>query len=195
MADIGFCLFRRTWASVMALRERISPAAVAGFIVPVDIDAIDGIARERFWPHVVHEGRKGVLPFIAHTDASRAVVLVAMILWIGTTLSHIAPREIFGGQMSTVGMAVASRSPQNTFAFQASTAYAFAKFHVAAINDSGLTAVAPTRPIRFQRLGLGAADNEKASVSLSRNIDQSRHTSIVSQAWQTLVERLAIWPI
>jgi hypothetical protein len=87
---------------VPGLRGPSSPSAVAGFVVPVDVDPIDRVFRGRPGPHVGEECLVGFKPTLAHGDPTATVVVK---LWVGGPVAprlHVLPRSVFNGLVCTV---------------------------------------------------------------------------------------------
>ncbi len=72
-----------------------SPSAILGFIVAVVVLAVDGHA---FWgfPHVLKE-QNIIVPSFAYLDTTTTIVVIAGLVWIVATLSHILPDPVSSG--------------------------------------------------------------------------------------------------
>src|SRR5258708_12147525 len=99
----------RFWAPVEGLLRLRGPAAVAGFVVAVVLDAVDRVLRRRSRPHVRVERRVVVEPTIAHQDAAASVVLVALVVRIEAAFLHRTPDCIFRRSRSLVPSPVTLR--------------------------------------------------------------------------------------
>src|SRR5213078_296340 len=82
-------------ASIGYLLRRGSPAAVAGFVVAIDVDTVDAVVRGRLASHIGEDRLEAVVPTLADPDATTAIVLVVSVVRIGTPLKHSCPRTIF----------------------------------------------------------------------------------------------------
>ena len=103
---------------VSGLLKRSGPAAVAGFVVPIDVNAIQ---RRSCWSrtHVSEECRKVVLPLLMHADASRAVRGVLRVVGIVATRLGVVPCPEFRGRPPLYRMAMLQRPLAQLFGFQA----------------------------------------------------------------------------
>jgi len=97
-------------APICRLLLRSGPPTVAGLVVAVAVDAVNGVARPRLRAHVgveVFEGR----PSVADRDSSGAVVLVAHMRGLGATAMHLGPGAVFGGMTEAVSAALRDAAP------------------------------------------------------------------------------------
>ena len=87
------------------------PSTVTGFVVPVVVNAVKGMAGARFKPHVFQESFEVVKPSWAHPDASPAVIRPRLISWACATSNHVRPCAIFRTRRrnESVPMSEASR--------------------------------------------------------------------------------------
>lgn len=81
-------------AGVVALLLLSRPPAVARFVIPVVVDAVELVLRAWPFSHVPEEVRK-IFPFITYRYSSPAVVLIAGGFWISYPLEHPRPYGVF----------------------------------------------------------------------------------------------------
>lgn len=79
------------WPSVIGLLPLGGPAAVAGLVVAVYVNAIDGVAERRPSTEVCQEVFVAVGPSVAHANPSAAVVLAPD---VSATTLHRHPRPV-----------------------------------------------------------------------------------------------------
>ena len=86
-----------TAISRLLLRGR--PSAVSGFVVPIRVDAVDGISSRwaRLRAHVFQERDEGVLPAFAHGDTARAVQPELRVVRLIAASTHVPPSAVFRG--------------------------------------------------------------------------------------------------
>lgn len=77
-------------SGVSILFRPCRPSAVAGLVVPVIVDPLDGVARGTR-AHVGSEARDIVEPPIAHRDPSTAVVLEVLAAGVQAPVLHVRP--------------------------------------------------------------------------------------------------------
>jgi hypothetical protein len=88
MTVLAMCLL----SSVGSLLFHCSPAAVAGFIVPIHVDTVDAVFLRWSWPHVSEKVIKTAPPPVANLDAAATVVLVVLVV---ASRPQPAPSSIF----------------------------------------------------------------------------------------------------
>ena len=86
-------------AAISALLLWGSPAAVAGLVVAVVVDAIDGMSRRRSLAHVRDEGGER-LPSLTDANAPAAVPLVVRSLRVLASVFHGRPHTILGAGLA-----------------------------------------------------------------------------------------------
>lgn len=78
------------------------PTDVARFVVSVDVNAIKGMLRRRFQPHVSQECFERVTPLVAYLNAATAVVLKVTSARNIASAFHRVPRQVLGCSRSSV---------------------------------------------------------------------------------------------
>jgi hypothetical protein len=80
------------------------PSAVTWLIVSIIVDAINGVLRRWWLPHVSNECVKARHPSFAYRNASSAVVVIRLVSLKGASFAHPAPRiEGFGVSAAIFG--------------------------------------------------------------------------------------------
>lgn len=69
--------------------------AIAGFVVPVIVLAVNAVPGSGFLAHVLKEGQEAV-PAVADRNASAAVNLKFLVPYVEATVAHMKPRFVFG---------------------------------------------------------------------------------------------------
>lgn len=85
-ADVATCVVR--------LRARRGPSAIAGFVMPIRVDAVEGPAV-RARSHVFIEGDEVIHPRTAHSDAAPTIPRIVVILLVIAARACAIPRLIF----------------------------------------------------------------------------------------------------
>lgn len=98
--------FGSSGASVLGLNQAARPPNVAGLVIAVDVDPVDGEVRRWTRADIAEEGIEAVAPFRANRDAPRAVILIGMMARPIATSKHSLPASIFRGSGGAVGAAV-----------------------------------------------------------------------------------------
>lgn len=81
-------------SSVVILFGVCRPTAVRRLVVPIHIDAINGVFRARFTSHVFKECFVAPPPF-ANSDTSPSVVRPHLGVRVGASMNHLSPRIVF----------------------------------------------------------------------------------------------------
>ena len=108
-------------ASVAGLLRPGCPAAVAGGIGAVIVNALQSAAR-RLRPHVAEERREARAPLRMHGDPATAVTWILRAVRIFATLFGVAPALVFGRCAPALGMAMCGGSGAGDLAPKASAA-------------------------------------------------------------------------
>lgn len=98
-------------AAVVLLGLCIGPSAVAGFVIPVIVDAVNGGAGAGPGSHIGVEARE-VMPAFAHSDSSAAVVRKALVVGIAASVLHGGPSGVLAASLHPMlSASLASRNP------------------------------------------------------------------------------------
>ena len=81
-------------APVAILLGAGGPSAVAGLVIPIDVNAIDGVPTRWPRPHISQEIRERVLPVPADRNSSASVTRPTMVPRIVTAMFHAPPRHV-----------------------------------------------------------------------------------------------------
>lgn len=90
-------------AHVSGLLDKGCPTAVPRLIVPVIIDAINGVALGRSLPHIREKVLKAIKPTVANLDTSVDVVSMIGSIRVGATPSHFYPSTVSRGLTHPMG--------------------------------------------------------------------------------------------
>jgi hypothetical protein len=97
------------------------PPAVAGLVVAIGVDSVDGVAWAGTSPHICEERGEVVAPSIADRDAAPAIVRVASGPRVSASRQHARPRVVFGGNPVESGVSVTAPPLADDVSFQAAT--------------------------------------------------------------------------
>lgn len=86
-ADVG--------AAIVLLLFPCGPSYIAGLVVTIIVNALDGVLGRRSRSDIRKERLERFAPAVADADASPAVILVAAIPWIQTACLHVRPDATF----------------------------------------------------------------------------------------------------
>ena len=156
------------------------PAAVAGFVVPVVVDAVDGVAGG--WPlaHVCEEVGE-VEPAATDRDSASAVAWKGDRIGVRTPRFHSCPNAVLGTPLPDPAVSVLEVEVGGDFASDASTGVGDAQAQRWSINHRLSTAIAATQPpSRSGFLGLNSTQDNAPSESSARHVYQPSHTSKIS---------------
>jgi len=101
-------------ASVSVLDEPRGPSTICGFVVPIIVNAVNGVPRRWAHTHVVSEGCERLSPSLADGDTASTPIRIANHSRVSAALNHFGPAPIFGGSESAVVFKHSQDS--NTFA-------------------------------------------------------------------------------
>lgn len=107
--------------AILALLKATRPSAVVGCVRAVAIDAVNRVFRGWAPAHVGQEVLERLAPAVTNRDASSAVAVVVLGVWIKATFAKVTPRAIFRAAIrasAPVAMRLAARRRQ--FALEAS---------------------------------------------------------------------------
>jgi hypothetical protein len=85
---------RRTWALIARLFLGCCPSDVARLVVAVIVDAVNRVINRGGIADVIVEGEKVVFPFVAHGDASPAVIVERAVFGPVTSIFDRFPNSI-----------------------------------------------------------------------------------------------------
>lgn len=134
-----------SFALILTLLQPSRPAAIAGFVVPVIVDAIERQAGGP-WPHVRKEGVERVQPTLTHLDPAPAVVAIVHEGRLRAPRNHRTPRIVLGRLSPLFATALAvnrvSDGVQVGCKATARIDVAIPQVRSASLNDSSAVAVA-----------------------------------------------------
>ena len=137
-------------APILHLLTSRRPLAIGGVVIAIVVDAVDGVVRRRLKPHVGKEVRERMLPSVAHTDSSAAVVSVGVVLLVVAAITHVLPSDVLGrvgfSTASTSGptVAVGGEALQGLFEAKATATCGSPISKAAAYNNDSVAAYAST---------------------------------------------------
>lgn len=100
------------WAPVSVLLGLCGPSTVAGFVVPVIVDAVECPA-ERPWSHVREEVLERVHPSLTDGDSAASVVLPVPGVRISAALAHGGPTVKFRGGSTASAVPMRGSGPES----------------------------------------------------------------------------------
>lgn len=90
------------FATVVCLFCSCSPSAVSGLIIPVVVDAVNGIIKAGAFPHIVAECLERIKPAIAYRYSTFPVAVKASCKWAKASVFHRLPRFVSHPVVATV---------------------------------------------------------------------------------------------
>lgn len=162
-------------AGVIRLLPTRGPSAIGWLVVAVIVDAIQRVIRRRSLTHVEQECRVGLLPSLAHRNASASIVWPRRNLWIEAAADDVAPDSVLRRHCAMGGLSMCS--PVWLFAKQASAALRVAAERVSA-NCRSVAAVADAGPRpRAVWSALSFSLNHQSPDSLTNHFNLTLETS------------------
>jgi hypothetical protein len=102
---IAFTMFpSRIVMPILSLLFARGPLAVAGFVVAVVVDALDGVRGAFGRAHIFNEGSERVVPALADRNSSSSVTVKVFEMRVSATVPHRSPRVISGRSDFVCGM-------------------------------------------------------------------------------------------
>src|SRR5262245_27301394 len=83
------------------------PSAIRRLVIPIVVDAIDGVIQARPFAHVVQERQEVSIPFGAYGDPASSVSRVRGVTFVSAARTHGIPRVVSGS--SGVPMSIRGR--------------------------------------------------------------------------------------
>jgi hypothetical protein len=164
----------RATAPAGILLTPCSPAAIAWFIAPVVVYAVNGQPfRPR--PHIGVEIGE-VIPPLAHSHPSTAVVFVLLMLLVVAPGMHRFPDVVFGGPAH----AVSGEPDDREFRAETSTTFRSSRYQVDLSGNRFGSAIAAQAPHQATILPFGRSHSHESPESLAY-FDVRFHTAIVSK--------------
>lgn len=153
--------------AVLRLLVARGPAAIAGFIGTVVVDAIQRMHWRRAWPHIVQKRREIGQPALADRDPSAPVPGISGGKSVSAALFHGQPRAIFTAH----GRAMFG----DDCPVQAPAALMFAARQVMSMRDTLMAAVAATQPSPFHALFVRQRQHCQPPESAANQIQSFSH--------------------
>ena len=132
------------------------PSAVLWRIWAVVVNAINGMVGRRARSHIGKEGREATAPTVADRNPTTSPASILPVSGVITTMTHAAPRSIFGGDsrfaIAAVGptaMAVRSIQASRVLSMETSTTLRVAAPQVTSIDNPIRPTITAARPIAF----------------------------------------------
>ena len=162
-------------ATIIGLFFWSSPAAVAGFVIPVVVDPIKGQSMRTF-SHVCEKVNE-IEPAFADGNASTSVAIPLIVIRIEASSFHVRPGNVRAGSFKSVALPMSILSGRCSFALDATATGCSATQQIVADNGCFGSAVAfakpscvrPFSPIR------GAHQNHQTSEASVGKIDEVGH--------------------
>lgn len=101
-ADFAIDAHKAIAPRVAKLLRHGCPAHVAGLVASIVVDTVKGMLWRRLLANCREEGREVIDPFLAHDDASSAVVAISGIARVEAALFDRAPRPVLCAVRGTV---------------------------------------------------------------------------------------------
>jgi len=155
---------------VVALLDLGCPAAVCRLVVAIVIDAVDRMAR---WArsHVAQERGERLPPFVAHGDATPAVVRERLSTRVKAAALGVLPGTVFARPSPIDGRTMDSRARLRLFPLQAATTFLTAASQIAAQSRNSQPAIAAADPVPVVATFFGSGFHNESAKPLARNID------------------------
>jgi hypothetical protein len=135
-------------AAVVALLLCGGPSDIAGLVVPVVVDAVDGVKPAGAQPDVFKEGLEGSTPLEAYLDTPAAIPIEVPDPRIPAPGDHALPREVFRASAHVVLGARALQDDFRDLTLVAAATLGMPSPQVCTRDSHLLPANAPTKPIR-----------------------------------------------
>lgn len=131
--------------SIIALLTSCRPTAISRLVVAVVVDTIKG-GSLRPWSHISKEGRKVILPSLAHHNSSSTVVFVLFASWVKAALFHRVVGDVFRRQAAGGRVPMLDVSSGQMFSHQTSATSHRASSQMVASNGTNSAAFASALP-------------------------------------------------
>lgn len=170
-------------SGVPSLHGVRGPAAVAGLVVSVIVDAVEGEDRPtvptafRAWAHVGQEVLEAVAPPIADADAPPSVVFEARLIGIGTAIDDPAPCSV----LRSAATSMSCLRLAGSFPMEAAAALARARAQIRRGDRPLISTIAAAEPCGMTGVTTTTFNDNPSTEALAHEISQSRHAGIVPE--------------
>jgi hypothetical protein len=149
------------------------PSAIAGFVIPVVVDAVKGEVGRPF----THIGKEvyEVEPLFANCDTATSIVLPDMAFGVGASSYHRSPRSIGSGYAGLMRWGMAVSGLGFSLSLKAPATGCVTARKVVADSDTFSSTVASVDPACVSVLCMREAQNSQASKSLPCEISEGGH--------------------
>lgn len=163
--------------SIVCLFKGRRPPAIAWFIVAAVVNPINRASR-RTASHIRKKRFKTSVPFLAHGNSSTTIIMVFLRPWIETALPGMMPGLVF----SRIRKAVGFISISQLLFTKTSTASAYPIPEAIFAELFNRPAITFTEPIGIPIAIRCAVDNHKATIAITRNVNQLRHVPTITRS-------------
>lgn len=167
---------RLAWAPIVGLLLCCGPAAIAGLVIAVVVDAVDRVASARLPSHISEERRERTTPAGADlypAPAPKRPILPVLIL---AAADDVRPTVVFGRAPTLSFFAMSGGSTTGDFALPAATRNRVSRPQVIARNRCGLAAITQAQPPRLPLpAALCAGAHHKSANPVSDQIQGAAH--------------------
>ena len=149
-------------AAVSALLNSGRPSAIAGLIVAIVVDAVNGMLGRRARRHVIQKRFK-VFPSLADLDAAPAIARIAISVWVPAPLDHAKPNWM--KRMARQAMRLQLFFSETTTRFCVTRAQSLCE------RCAFCTAIAATKPMQEFPVTAHSLDGDQAPKSLTGQVE------------------------
>jgi hypothetical protein len=188
-SSFTFDRIRAAWtaSAAVGLFLRRSPFAVSGFIVPIIVNAVNGMLSR--WPssHISQKILKALLPLGANSDPAPAVPVIALVLRVTAAIIHRNPSAVLGSPYRPRFPVNArqNRSGCRDLSSKAPTALHVLSLQIGRCGIDDFSANADTEPASGVAFLVGSrTSNGQASKSLTRKVVEGATRAILMRAFQ-----------
>ena len=140
-------------AAIVCLLFRSCPTNVPGFVIPVIVDAINGVL---WWAvsksvNYVRVENSEVVPLFENVDAATSIVFEARVIWVVAPVAHVLPHRVNRVSIFCIPVAVLSILHASD-ELAASTRFDSTRSKDGCSGDMGVSAIALAEP---QKLTVG----------------------------------------
>jgi hypothetical protein len=158
-------------APITLLLAACRPTAIARFVSPVVVDAVDRQPRRRL-SHIREEGFKTVSPSVADGDASTSVVGEARNVGVETAGFQRLPTPVGRANFPARRMAMCSVFPSRA---NATATGSYSSFQIVAEHNEFRSAIAAASPKSVALSAVREPGNGEPPKFLTRNVDACGH--------------------
>lgn len=169
-------------ATIPDLRTPRCPLAIRRLVMSIGIDAINRGAWKWLRPHIAKKRGEVSAPFVAHMNATTAVVRILRHAWVVAAILHVLPSAVLRSYLTTLGLSVLEVSGGHGFIVKASATSRVATTEQVTGYDANSAACAPAPPLGLNCIHPRSRQDSQSAERLTDNVYESHIANCITMA-------------